>query len=120
MRGERGGVPKGGGGIHGRGMCAWQERRPLQRRVRILLECILVEKNFCSNKGEHSISFQCIILGRFHVFPGCPHIFPMLVNHDGSKTVFTHKENRLSMTTSPKQKKFKIPSKIYPFWSAVQ
>ena len=29
------------GGVHGRG-CAWQERRPLQRTVRILLECILV------------------------------------------------------------------------------
>ena len=36
----------GEGGIHGGGrawqVCAWQERRLLQRRVRILLECILV------------------------------------------------------------------------------
>ena len=48
----------GGGGMHGKGACvvgecawqgacvtqghAWQERRPLQRAVRILLECILV------------------------------------------------------------------------------
>ena len=36
------------GGVHGKGVacmaegCAWQERRPLQRTVRILLECILV------------------------------------------------------------------------------
>ena len=29
-----------GGGVHGRS----QERRPLQRAVRILLECILVER----------------------------------------------------------------------------
>ena len=29
------------GGMHGRGH-AWQEGRPLQRTVRILLECILV------------------------------------------------------------------------------
>ena len=31
------------GGMHGgRGwVCAWQERRPLQRTVRILLECFL-------------------------------------------------------------------------------
>ena len=29
------------GGIHGR-EGAWQERRPLKRTVRILLECILV------------------------------------------------------------------------------
>ena len=29
------------GGMHGRGH-AWQERRPLQRTVRILLKCILV------------------------------------------------------------------------------
>ena len=29
------------GGVHGRGS-TWQERRPLQRTVRILLECILV------------------------------------------------------------------------------
>ena len=34
----------GGGGVHGQGggECAWQERRPLQRCVRILMECILV------------------------------------------------------------------------------
>ena len=35
-------------GVRDRGMCgggrAWQERRPLQRTVRILLECILVVK----------------------------------------------------------------------------
>ena len=51
-------------GIHGRGMCGrggmaegtcmegghvWQERRPLQRTVRILLECILVYHNFREN-----------------------------------------------------------------------
>ena len=30
------------GGMCGRGERAWQERRPLQRTVRILLECILV------------------------------------------------------------------------------
>ena len=29
------------GDVHGRGR-AWQERRPLQRTVSILLECILV------------------------------------------------------------------------------
>ena len=34
-------------GVHGRGVCeagghAGQERRPLQRMVRILLECVLV------------------------------------------------------------------------------
>ena len=32
------------GGVHGRGH-VWQERRPLQRTVRILLECILVLSN---------------------------------------------------------------------------
>ena len=32
---------RGGGGF-----AAWQERRPLQRTVRILLECILVRKYF--------------------------------------------------------------------------
>ena len=42
-----GGV-RGMGGVHGGGMCdaggrrAWQEKRPLQRAVRILLQCILV------------------------------------------------------------------------------
>ena len=37
----------GKSGIHGGGrawqVCAWQERRPVQRRVRILLECILAK-----------------------------------------------------------------------------
>ena len=40
----QGGILAGGmhgGGVHGRGS-TWQERRPLQRTVRILLECILV------------------------------------------------------------------------------
>ena len=36
-----------GGGMHGRLSCVaghvWQERRPLQQTVRILLECILVK-----------------------------------------------------------------------------
>ena len=32
----------GGGGMCGGGGGAWQERRPLQRMVRILLECIIV------------------------------------------------------------------------------
>ena len=32
------------GGVHGRGH-VWQERQPLQRTVRILLECILVLSN---------------------------------------------------------------------------
>ena len=31
------------GGHVWQGSCAWQERRPLQRAVRILLECILVK-----------------------------------------------------------------------------
>ena len=31
-----------GGGHAWQGGCAWQERRPLQRTVRTLLECILV------------------------------------------------------------------------------
>ena len=40
-----------GGGMHGRGNMhgrghAWQERWPLQRAVRILLECILVFRLF--------------------------------------------------------------------------
>ena len=30
------------GRMHGRGRCAWQEKRPLQWEVRNLLECILV------------------------------------------------------------------------------
>ena len=34
-----------GGGMHGGGR-AWQEKRPLQWTVRILLECILVETIF--------------------------------------------------------------------------
>ena len=43
MRGEGG--MYGRGSMHGRrgGGRAWQERRPLQRAVRILLEYILVE-----------------------------------------------------------------------------
>ena len=47
-----GGAMRGGGAMHGGKACmaggafmaggrAWQERRPLQRAVRILLECIL-------------------------------------------------------------------------------
>ena len=32
----------GGGGVCMAEGCAWQERRPLQRTVRILVECILV------------------------------------------------------------------------------
>ena len=42
----------GEGGVHGKaggrvaGGCTWQERRPLQRTVRILLECILVLMDF--------------------------------------------------------------------------
>ena len=38
VRGEGACVAKVGGGVG----CAWQERLPLQRMVRILLECILV------------------------------------------------------------------------------
>ena len=30
------------GGMRGEVGCAWQQRRPIQRTVRILLECILV------------------------------------------------------------------------------
>ena len=40
-----GGCMAGGGGMHGKGgggYGAWQERRPLQLKVRILVECILV------------------------------------------------------------------------------
>ena len=37
-------------GMHGRGRCAWQERRPLQRTVRILLECLLVSVMFFSDR----------------------------------------------------------------------
>ena len=36
----------GGGG----GRCAWQERRPLQRTVRILLECFLISVMFFSDR----------------------------------------------------------------------
>ena len=32
-------------GVCGEGGCVWQERRPLQRTVRILLECILVRNS---------------------------------------------------------------------------
>ena len=62
VHGEGGCVAKGAcmvkgacevkGGMGGKGACmaggrghAWQERRPLQWTVRILLECILVSKN---------------------------------------------------------------------------
>ena len=54
-----------GGGVHGKGICvaggrgvmrgrrerAWQGRRPLQRTVRILLECILVYSWVSSDDG---------------------------------------------------------------------
>ena len=50
------------GGMHGRGACmtggcvwqgcVWQERWPLQRAVRILLECILVIDMILLNKCE--------------------------------------------------------------------
>ena len=43
-RGHVGGVHGGGGGACVAGGHAWQERRPLQRTVRILLECLLVVK----------------------------------------------------------------------------
>ena len=36
----------GKGRVHGEKGHAWQERRPLQRTVRILLECILVNLMF--------------------------------------------------------------------------
>ena len=36
------GICVAGGCAYGGSMCAWQERWPLQRTVRILLECILV------------------------------------------------------------------------------
>ena len=65
----------GKGGVHGRGHggrhtwhgacvgagCAWQERRPLQRAVRILLECILVISR-CLNRNptEHGFNLSCI------------------------------------------------------------
>ena len=41
-RGVHGGGVYMVGGIHSWGGGAWQERRPLKRAVRILLECILV------------------------------------------------------------------------------
>ena len=37
---------KGGASVRGKGRHAWQERRPLQRTIRILLECILVGHPF--------------------------------------------------------------------------
>ena len=53
---------RGRGGMHGRGACmaggcvwqgcVWQERWPLQRAVRILLECILVIDMILLNKCE--------------------------------------------------------------------
>ena len=59
------------GGMYGRGACmaggmhgggaggAWQERRPLQRPVHIILECILVISSFCHvskiNKSASSL-----------------------------------------------------------------
>ena len=46
MRGEGG--QAWWGGMHGGGH-AWQERRPLPRTVRILLECILVLNAFNSH-----------------------------------------------------------------------
>ena len=75
MRGRR--VCMAGGGVHGRGaylvgVCmagghVWQEKRQLQRAVRILLECILVlkiimkvfilsQKSFCLT--PHNIYFE--------------------------------------------------------------
>ena len=40
------------GGVHGRGTCVadgheWQDRRPLQQAVRILVECFLVACKSC-------------------------------------------------------------------------
>ena len=49
------------GGVHCRGQRAWQERPPLQRTVRIILECILVliagslESAYSLNWGAHEI-----------------------------------------------------------------
>ena len=59
--GVHGGVH--GRGIHGRGHAwqgglAWQDRWPLQRTVRILLECILVPK--CFTKLSETLMFSLI------------------------------------------------------------
>ena len=61
----------GGGGMHGRGHAwqggAWQERRPLQRAVCILLQCILVlrvNKASCFRKNNiFDIISWCIYVG---------------------------------------------------------
>ena len=59
------------GGIHGREGhawwgCAWQERQPLQRTVRILLEYILVhdDKNSTINKGGKKLRDKNVACGQ--------------------------------------------------------
>ena len=57
----RGGGMRGeGGGMCGKGGRAWQERRPLQRTVRILLECILVKILLLRVKGERYSPTSCL------------------------------------------------------------
>ena len=63
-----------GRGMHSRGMHgwgggrAWQERRPLQRTVCILLECILVVNRFCTVL-EDDWTAEFPIIARNHFNP---------------------------------------------------
>ena len=59
-----------GGGGHGGG-CEWRERRPLQRTVRILLECILVVHNFrlINSTSEGQLSPQEITHNGQRIYP---------------------------------------------------
>ena len=61
-------------GMHVRGRHAWQERRPLQRTVRILLECILVLKYFqlyvrSSDVDRTIMSAECVLTGMYPTIP---------------------------------------------------
>ena len=53
-----------GRGVHGGGGCAWQERRPLQQTLRILLECILlynIQAQLCGNTCQILFLRQLIV-----------------------------------------------------------
>ena len=61
---------------------AWQERRPLQRTVRILLECVLVFFCRCTASGR-----RCVCVATAWIYPWC------------TTVLWTTIQNRMTTTT---------------------
>ena len=62
----KGGACVARGGMHGELGHVWQERRPLQRTVCILLECILVAHHFMSIGFEHQKVLTPLQMGHLY------------------------------------------------------